>query len=50
MPAYSVPVEGSSGLSAGRLGVVWCVGLALGVGVSQIASCCQGVWVWPVFG
>lgn len=42
LPAYSVPVEGSSGLSAGRLGAVWCVGLALGVGVSQIASCLSG--------
>lgn len=48
--ARGVAVEGSSRLSAGRLGVVLCVGLGVGVGVSQIVSSCQSVWVWPVFG
>lgn len=47
--ACGMAVKGSSGLSAGRSWVVWCVGLALGVGASQIVSRCRRVWVWPVF-
>nr|DAJ19090.1 MAG TPA: hypothetical protein [Siphoviridae sp. ctcOR4] len=34
LPACSTVVEVSSGLSAGRLGVVWCACLPMGVGVS----------------